>query len=77
MQPQAKKQPICITDKYGLKHWLLSGIVHREDGPAIEFAIGHTEWWLDDQCYYDISNYCDALRITDEEKTFFLAKWAK
>ena len=31
----------------GNKHWYLNGLLHREDGPAIEFANGSKEWWLD------------------------------
>ena len=31
----------------GTKHWLLNGDLHREDGPAVEYADGpEREWWL-------------------------------
>ena len=30
----------------GTKRWYLNGKLHREDGPAIEYAIGHKEWYL-------------------------------
>ena len=29
-----------------LKRWYLNHKLHREDGPAIEYADGHKEWWL-------------------------------
>ena len=28
------------------KHWLLDGVFHREDGPAVEWAGGSKSWWL-------------------------------
>jgi len=30
----------------GNKHWYLNGELHREDGPAIEFANGDKKWYL-------------------------------
>ena len=30
----------------GDKSWYLNGKLHREDGPAIEWANGDKEWWL-------------------------------
>jgi hypothetical protein len=30
----------------GDKHWYLNGKLHREDGPAVEFANGDKHWWL-------------------------------
>ena len=30
----------------GYKEWFLNGKLHREDGPAIESAIGHKQWFL-------------------------------
>jgi len=26
--------------------WKLNGNLHREDGPAVEYANGYKEWWL-------------------------------
>ena len=34
------------TDEDGQMTWYLNGKLHREDGPAIEFASGTKEWWL-------------------------------
>jgi len=41
----------CITYEVkvypnGGKHWHLNGKLHREDGPAIEFASGDKAWFL-------------------------------
>ncbi len=29
--------------------WYLNGKLHREDGPAIEYANGYKEWWVNDK----------------------------
>jgi hypothetical protein len=39
-------KPTCKTYPNGDKAWFLNGKLHREDGPAIEWANGHKEWWL-------------------------------
>ena len=36
--------PNPITDKYGNKRWYLGDRLHREDGPALEYADGSKEW---------------------------------
>jgi len=36
----------CIVDLHGKKHWYKEGNPHREDGPAIEFKNGDTEWYF-------------------------------
>ena len=36
------------VDKYGDKTWRNSaGLLHRLDGPAVEYASGSTEWYAD------------------------------
>jgi hypothetical protein len=34
------------TDKDGVKRWYKNGNLHREDGPAIEYANGDKYWYL-------------------------------
>ena len=41
-----KEQPECRVGADGTKSWRLNGELHREDGPAIEYANGTKEWWL-------------------------------
>ena len=41
-----KEQPECRVDRYGDKRWWLNGDLHREDGPACEYANGRKSWWL-------------------------------
>ena len=36
----------CVIDGDGDKAWFLNGKIHREDGPALEWADGSKEWWL-------------------------------
>ncbi len=33
----------------GDRKWYLNGELHREDGPAIEYADGGQEWWINDK----------------------------
>ena len=33
----------------GDKQWYLNDKLHREDGPAIEFANGYKSWYLNDK----------------------------
>jgi hypothetical protein len=40
------KKPICKVDIAGTKRWWLNGKLHREDGPAIEYANGTKKWYL-------------------------------
>jgi len=39
-------QPICETSGYGTKRWYLNGLLHREDGPAIEWSNGDKSWYF-------------------------------
>ena len=36
------------VDDDGTKRWYLNNTVHREDGPAVEYADGTKYWFLDD-----------------------------
>jgi|TARA_R110000851_G_scaffold324557_1_gene491931 hypothetical protein len=33
-------------DYSGNKRWFMNGKLHREDGPAIEWANGNKSWWV-------------------------------
>ena len=39
---------VVVYDK-GNKFWYLNDKLHREDGPAIEFANGEKHWFLNDE----------------------------
>jgi hypothetical protein len=34
-----------VIDKYGYKRWYQRGELHRDDGPAVEFATGYNAWY--------------------------------
>jgi hypothetical protein len=35
----------CGTDEIGTKRWFKDGVLHREDGPAIEYYNGICSWY--------------------------------
>jgi len=39
-------EPELIVDEYGTKRWRLNDLLHREDGPAVEWTDGHKAWYL-------------------------------
>ena len=45
----AKNKPTVKVWANGDKSWYLNGKLHREDGPAIEYADGHKSWYLNDK----------------------------
>ncbi len=62
----------------GNKYWFLNGRLHREDGPAFEYARGHKVWYLNDKLhredgpaceYYDGTKhwYLNGEELTEEE----------
>ena len=40
------EKPTCSTNSNGTMQWHLNGKLHREDGPAVEWANGDKEWCL-------------------------------
>lgn len=45
-----------------------SGMLHREDGPALEWYDGKSEWYLNGD-RYSFDDWCKILKISDEDKT--------
>ena len=43
------KTSTVTVGKYGDKAWYHNGKLHREDGPAIEWANGYKEWYINDK----------------------------
>ena len=43
---------------YG-KHWYLNGKLHREDGPAIEYANGTKDWYLNGELHREDGPACE------------------
>lgn len=44
----------------GHKQWYLHGARHRTNGPAIERPNGEVYWYVDDDVYYDVSEWAKA-----------------
>lgn len=40
-------KPECKINSQGNKEWYLNGVLHREDGPAVEYANGTKQWLID------------------------------
>ena len=41
-----KENSVCRTGADGSNHWYLNGELHREGGPAVEWADGSKWWYL-------------------------------
>jgi len=41
----------CLIDEDNDKHWFKNGKLHREDGPALEFANDDKFWYLNGKNY--------------------------
>ena len=44
-------KPTCTIWEDGTKQWYLNGKLHREDGPAAEYADGTKAWYLNDKLH--------------------------
>ena len=62
-------QPECITHPDGSKEWYLDGKLHREDGPAIEWADGTKIWLLNGKRHREDGH---AVEYPDGSKYWFL-----
>ena len=60
----------CKIYTNGDKVWYLNGKLHREDGPAIEWADGDKYWFLNSKHYFELDYYRELYKlgkITKEE----------
>ena len=65
-----KNKPKMEIDKFGITRWRLpNGDLHRENGPAVEYAYGHKEWWLNDKLHRKDG---PAIEYADGEKQWYL-----
>jgi hypothetical protein len=58
-----------FTNAYGDKYWYQNGELHREDGPAIEFANG-TKYWFAHGKLHRVDG--PAMEYADGEKSWYL-----
>ena len=52
-------KPICIINDFGTKRWYLYGDLHREDGPAVEYANGSKSWFINGELHRDNGPACE------------------
>ncbi len=60
-----------IINIYGHYNWLVNGVLHREDGPAIEYKNGTKKWWLNGRYYYFQEEWFDKLTSEQQEKALW------
>ena len=53
----------------GTKEWFLNDKLHREDGPAIEYADGSKYWYLDGKLHREDG---PAMELADGSKVWYL-----
>ena len=56
----------------GDKEWFLNGKLHREDGPAVEYADGHKSWYLNDKRHREDG---PAIEWADGDKFWCSKSW--
>jgi len=56
------KKAIWFCSDEGYKGWWLNGKRHREDGPAIEYANGVKQWFLNGE-FYSEGDYIRAIKL--------------
>ena len=64
------EQPIMTIDKRGAKRWRFkNGQLHREDGPAFEYANGTKLWFLNGKYHREDG---PAIEYTNGTKAWYL-----
>jgi hypothetical protein len=67
----------------GNKFWFLNDKIHREDGPAVEYAYGYKAWYLESVTYSESehkaemarrNNTCNGKIVTIEGKQYELTE---
>ena len=62
-------KPEVKVDPAGNKRWYLNGILHREDGPAVERANGAKFWYLNGKLHREDG---PAVEGSNGSKTWYL-----
>ena len=63
-----KEYQVRVSDN-GDRHWFLNDKLHREDGPAIEYADSHKEWYFNGKCHRENG---PAVEYADGTKHWYL-----
>ena len=62
-------KPEYKIDEFGSKEWRLNGNLHREDGPALEWASGSKSWYLNGKRHREDG---PAVEWVDGKKSWYL-----
>jgi hypothetical protein len=63
-----KTYKVLVSDS-GDKFWYFNGILHREDGPAVEYANGYKAWYLNNKCHRKDG---PAIEFANGDKSWYL-----
>ena len=44
-------QQVFYINRSGTRRWFLNGVIHRENGPAVEYASGSKAWYLNGELH--------------------------
>ena len=58
--------PIRTVTSKNVVRWIVRGLLHRADGPAVEFPSGNVSWYLDGK-WLSFKAYTVAAEWTDEQ----------
>ncbi len=61
--------PECKIDSDGNKSWYINGRLHREGGPAVEYANGTKEWRINGKYHREDG---PAIEFADGSKLWFV-----
>jgi len=65
----SKTELICKISESGTKYWYLNGILHREDGPAVEYIDGSKLYYLNEKLHREDG---PAIEYADGTKVWWL-----
>ena len=56
----------------GYRQWWQKGLLHRTDGPAVEFADGERQWWIEGRFFTEKRFNQQTKKSTCENKTVII-----
>jgi len=63
-----------VIDEYGDKRWYQHDRLHRDDGPAVEWADELKSWYLNGKCV-TFAEWLDKVEMPDEDKVMMKLKY--
>ncbi len=58
-------------DKFGNKYWYKNDLLHRKDGPAIEYADGEKYWWINGKLHREDGPAIEGLESPNMSEWWF------